>query len=109
MNTDENFEQKSTFDLAFGLATNQFKESDKLIVLSIIRNRESGATNKSVTPTSTEDEPKERTFKEGSKAAKINELYQQGKTPKQIFDLLNKKGTTVYFPEIYRVTGTVKK
>lgn len=104
MNKKENYEAKSTFDLAFGLATNQFHEDDKMIILSIIKERTDGGS--STSSEAGNQKVKIRTFKVGSKAEKINKLFQDGKTPKQIFDLLNKKKpNSVYYPEIYRVTG----
>lgn len=100
---------KTTFDLAFGLATDQYNEEDKLIILNIIRERD----GKDYQPSSTAAQESDKTYKKGSKSEKIFNLHKQNKTPKQIYDLLNAKRKpgekpNVYYPEIYRITGKKK-
>ena len=107
MNKLSELEKKSTFDLAFGLATNQFEETEKLSVLNIIKLRADGGVEKKYIDSADNYGKVEKIFKKGSKAEKINKLYKSGKTPKQIYDKLISEGVKVYFPEIYRVTGTI--
>lgn len=109
--TEEDFKEQSTYDLALGLALNKFNETDKFEVLKVIEERQADSGNSS----NKKLDSKLVVSRPGTKSEMIRKLHEQGKTPKQIFDTLNKKGTKlngkqvkVYFPEIYRITGKKK-
>jgi hypothetical protein len=101
----------TTFDLAFNLATGKYKtEEEKFAVLEIIKGRD--ATNVVTAALSPRKKvaPKKAPLK-GSKAEKIQELINKGKTAREIFDYMNDKKNKLkwkktYYPEIYRLIGT---
>lgn len=109
MDSNKNFNNQTTFDLAFGLASYKFTEVEKFEVLSIIKERQTSEVS------FTKNTVKSTVSRPGTKSEMIRKLHESGKSPKEIFDALNKKGTKlngkqvkVYFPEIYRITGTKK-
>lgn len=100
MDRSSNLEQLTTFDLAFNLATGKYTEEEKFIALDIIRSRDIKGT------TAASSSPKPKIKKkplEGSKAEKILSLHKQGKSPKEIGEILKKKKIIAYPAEIYRV------
>lgn len=120
MSTSSNVEQKkfltlSTFQLAFGLATGKFSESEKLEVLGVIEQREptrSYKNDQAIVDNSTNTTAqahREVTPKKtkrplpGSKAAKILTLLEMGKTPGEVVEALEKKKVNIYAAEVYRL------
>ena len=104
---NRDFKEKSTFDLAFGLASLKYNEAEKFEVLTIIRERQG---NDSAIVEEKKQPKSAISRRPGSKSEMISQLLNDKKTAKQIYDLLNKKGTKlngkqvkVYFPEIYRI------
>lgn len=99
-----NLRDLSTFDLAFNLAQGLYDEKQKFQVLSIIREREAGIVTETASAKAVR--PPKPPLK-GSKAEKILTLLTEGKSPKDVFESLNKKkANSVYYPEIYRVAKT---
>jgi hypothetical protein len=100
----------TTFDLAFNLATGTYKtEEEKFAVLGIIKSRENTA-NATATATTNKKVKLKKAPLKGSKAEKIQQLIDKGKSPKDIYDIMNdkkashiKKWPKTYFPEIYRL------
>jgi hypothetical protein len=97
----ENLRAMSTYDLSFRLAFNQFEsELERTLALTIIQERDFKPKEPDVE--STETKAVKPPLK-GSKTEKIYNLFQEGKTPAEIYDVLTKKKVVVYYPEIYRV------
>lgn len=111
MNDLKKLETLTTMELAFGLATQEFSDVDKLRVLSIINQREKGKKGYSypITPDELDsmdkilDHSKILTFKKGSKSETINKLLNEGKTVPQIFIEMNKGELKTTNSEIYRI------
>lgn len=110
--TPTDLSSQETYDLALGLALNKFNEQEKFQVLQIIKERQSSSSNVKADKRGTDTE---NTSRKGTKSWHIRDLHLKGKTPKQIYDTMNAKTfkingkpVKVYFPEIYRITGTTK-
>ena len=103
------FVRMTTFELAFNLATGKYTEHEKFEALKVIQERDATAKEVYLDNSSNVRQPefyKEKTAKpplKGSKSEKIFNLAMEGKSPQEAFEILNKKGNKVYYPEIYRV------
>jgi hypothetical protein len=105
-NNHDDLKSLSTFDIAFNLATGQYDEKQKFEALAIIRERDTKNISIQSNPQRVNGSSKPKTTKpplKGSKAEKIFNLLDSGKTVKDVYEMLNKKNTTVYYPEIYRI------
>ena len=117
MNDKKKLESLTTIELAFGLATQEFSDVDKLRVLSIINQREKGEKSYSLPITPDELDSINQilgnsrilTFKKGSKSETINKLFNEGKTVPQIFIELNKGALKTTNSEIYRIKNIREK
>jgi hypothetical protein len=102
-------ENLTTFELAFNLATGKYSEGEKLEVLRIIQDRDikkrysTSGSSEAEGGSSPSNEKQKKAPLKGSKAEKIYRLGLEGRTPQECYEALTKKGTTVYYPEIYRV------
>lgn len=116
MKTEKTLENSTTMELAFGLATNQYSDADKFLVLAIINRRETGNTNTSTNKlissreldnieqiTNGRNDVKVVSFKKGSKSETINKLFNDGKSVTEIFTELNKGKLKTTNSEIYRI------
>jgi hypothetical protein len=103
------FHDMTTFELAFNLATGKYGEAEKFEALKVIQERDQRDRDHYLNPSpnnqsgNVSEKAAIKPPLKGSKSEKIYKLAMEGKTPQECFEILNKKGTTVYYPEIYRV------
>lgn len=103
----DRLESMSTFDLALKLARQELEtEFERTEALLIIQKRELKPKEESTISSDTKDGIVKTMTKpplKGSKTEKIYNLFKEGKTPVEVYDILTSKKITVYYPEIYRV------
>src|SRR4051812_30918109 len=104
-NIIENLKSMSTFDLAYKLAMGEFtSEVERFNALLIIKDRDSNQQNNDVSIDANVITKKSvKPPMKGSKTEKIFNLFKEGKTPVEVYDVLTNQKVNVYHPEIYRV------